>query len=194
MSRLAEAAIQGGADVLQLRDKDASNEDLLAQAKKLLIVTRHYGIPLIINDRLEIVQKAGAEGLHLGQEDGSLREARQQLGEDAILGRSTHSPEQALAAEKEGFDYVGIGPVFTTPTKPGRPAVGHELVRFASKNLNIPFVAIGGIDESNILSVAEAGAKCVAVVRALMGSADPRLSAQNFLTQLKETERKVCGK
>ena len=183
---MAEAAIRGGADVLQLRDKEASDEAFLAQAKILANLTRRLGVPLIINDRLYLAKECGADGVHLGQEDGSLVEARRVLGPDALVGRSTHSVEQAMLAEREGFDYVGVGPVYATPTKPGRSPVGLELVRFAAERLEIPFVAIGGIDRKNVAVVSAAGARCVAVVRGLMGSDDPRDAAQVLLREMEK--------
>lgn len=182
---LAEAAIRGGADVLQLRDKKASDADFLAMARLLSPLTRRLGVPLVINDRLRLAKECGADGVHLGQEDGSLAEARRILGDNVLIGRSTHSPEQALSAEREGFDYVGVGPVYATPTKPGRTPVGLELVRFAADHLKIPFVAIGGIDEGNIQTVLDAGARCVALVRALLGSNDPETAARMFLRKMK---------
>jgi len=182
---LAEAAIRGGADVLQLRDKEASDEEFLAKARSLLSLTRRLGVPLLINDRLQLARECGADGVHLGQEDGSLAEARRILGEGTLIGRSTHNPEQALAAEREGFDYVGIGPIYATPTKPASAPVGLDLVRFAAARLKIPFVAIGGIDKSNIREVSDAGAGCVAVVRALLGSDDPKNAARTLLREMK---------
>ena len=173
-------AILGGADVVQLRDKSASDSELIAQAKELLALTRAAGIPLIVNDRIGVAKKAGADGVHLGQDDAGLKEARAVLGKRALIGRSTHSPEQALRAQAEGFDYIGVGPVFLTPTKPSYEPVGLELVRFAAKNITIPFVAIGGINEKNILQVKSAGARTVAVVRAVMASADPQRSAESL--------------
>ena len=184
LARVAEQAILGGADVVQLRDKKAGDEELLRQAKALLPVTRRHGVPLIINDRLEVAKRCGADGVHLGQNDGTLSEARRVLGEKAICGRSTHSPEEALAAEAEGFDYIGVGPIYATPTKAGRPAVGLELVRFASDRLEVPFVAIGGVDPSNLGEVLNAGARAVAAVRAVMGQPDPRAAARQFLQKM----------
>ena len=117
----------------------------------------------------------------MGQEDPGLEEARSVLGEEMIIGRSTHSREQALLAQQQGFDYIGVGPVFRTPTKPSYEPVGLDLVRFAAKNIQVPFVAIGGIDESNAGQVREAGAKTIAVVRAVMASENPRESAERLL-------------
>jgi thiamine-phosphate pyrophosphorylase len=177
-------AILGGADVIQLRDKNASDEELLRQAKDLLQVTRPLGVPLIINDRVHVASASGAEGVHLGQSDGSLSHAREILGNHAIFGRSTHSPEQGFLAEEEGFDYIGVGPVFSTPTKPDRAGVGLEYVRYAAGRFTIPFVAIGGIDEENAPQVAKAGARAIAVVRAVLGQEDPRRSAEDLKKKL----------
>lgn len=184
LAQAVEEAVLGGAGVVQLRDKTADDWRLVELARRLLRVTRRHGVPLIVNDRVSVAKEAGADGVHLGQEDGSLADARRELGEKAIIGRSTHSPEEALEAEREGFDYIGIGPVFPTPTKAGRPAVGLELVRFAAQRLTTPFVAIGGIDESNLADVLEAGASRVAVVRAVMARPDPRDAARRLLDQM----------
>ncbi len=181
LPELVKEAVEGGADVVQLRDKTASDEELVRIAKKLLEVTRTKNVPLIINDRAEVAKKVSADGVHLGQDDGSLASVRELLGEEAIIGRSTHSREQALDAQEEGFDYIGVGPVFGTPTKPTTLPVGLELVHFAAGNITVPFVAIGGIDRTNIHEVLRAGAKAVAVVRAVMSSKNPRLSAQELL-------------
>ena len=175
-----EKAIRGGADVVQLRDKNLSDEEFLAMAKDLLKITRRYDVPLILNDRPYAVKASGADGLHMGQEDGSLAWARSIVGEGKIVGCSTHNHEQAEAAEKEGFDYIGVGPVFSTPTKPHYEPVGLELVRFAANNIHVPFVAIGGIDIKNVEDVLKAGARTVAVVRAIMASDDPEAAAKAF--------------
>ncbi len=166
---------------VQLRDKETSGAELVKIAQALLKITRPHGVPLIINDRVEVARLAGADGVHLGQGDGTLKTARSVLGEEAIIGRSTHSQSQVLLAEEEGFDYIGVGPVFKTPTKPGVMPVGLELVSFASLRLKIPFVAIGGIDRENIERVFEAGARAVAVVRAVIGQEDPKRAAQQLL-------------
>lgn len=173
-------AILGGASVVQLRDKSATDAELVELAKQLLVLTRSAKIPLIVNDRIAVAKKAKADGVHLGQDDASLEEARRILGPKAIIGRSTHSPEQALKAQEEGFDYIGVGPVFGTPTKPDYRPVGLELVRFAAANIRIPFVAIGGIDAANAAQVKLAGASTVAVVRAVMAADDPAESAQKL--------------
>ncbi len=177
--------MEGGADVIQLRDKKASDLELLATARALLEITKPKGVPLIINDRIQVARDSGADGVHLGQEDGSLKEARTVLGDQAIIGRSTHSQAQALAAEAEGFDYIGVGPVFSTPTKPAALPVGLDLVRFAAENIRIPFVAVGGIDSENVEEVRRAGAKAVAVVRAVMNDANPKQAAKKLVEFLR---------
>ncbi len=181
---VVKKVIEGGASVVQLRDKSASDAELVETAKRLLKLTRPKRIPLIINDRLRVAKLSGADGVHLGQEDTSLKEARAVLGMDALIGRSTHSKLQACEAEREGFDYIGIGPVFKTPTKPAYRPVGLKLVRFASKNIQIPFVAIGGIGGDNIGKVAKAGAKTVAVVRAIMADPDPKKATRDLLKKM----------
>jgi len=174
LAEVVAAALDGGADVIQLRDKKAADKELVETAGALLKITRPRGVPLIINDRVEVAKASGADGLHLGQGDGSLQAARLALGPDVIIGRSTHSEDEALKAEQDGFDYIGVGPVFPTPTKPSYSPVGLALVRFAASNLKVPFVAIGGIGLQNIAEVRLAGAHTVAVVRAVMASAHPR--------------------
>jgi thiamine-phosphate pyrophosphorylase len=129
---------------------------------------------------VSVAKACGAEGVHLGQADGSLAEAMEILGTDKIFGRSTHSPEQGSAAEKEGFDYIGAGPVFDTPTKPGRIPAGLEYIRYAAGHLKVPFVAIGGIDETNADTVLKSGARCIAVVRAVLAQADAQKAAEKL--------------
>lgn len=187
---VVEQAILGGADVIQWREKKMLDRMYVEKAKALHAITSRYRIPLIINDRIAVAKEVAAEGIHLGQEDASLEEARRILGETAIIGRSTHTPEQAMTAEKQGFDYIGVGPVFATPTKPTYNPVGLELVRFAAKNIRIPFVAIGGVDSKNVGQVIDAGARAVAVVRAVMASADPKNEAEKLCLILKPTQKK----
>lgn len=178
------AAIRGGADVIQLRDKKAPDAELIETGNRLRKITGEAGVPLLVNDRAEVARVIDADGLHLGQDDGPLSDAKKIFGEGRLYGRSTHSEAQAAAAAEEGFDYIGIGPVFSTPTKPGTKPVGLELVRFAAQNVPIPFVAIGGIDERNVQAVVRAGAKTVAVVRAVMGAQDPETAARNLTEKI----------
>ena len=177
--------IEGGASVVQLRDKRASDAALVKTAKRLLKLTRPKRVPLIINDRIRVAKLSGADGVHLGQKDAALKEARAVLGKNVIIGRSTHSEAQAVEAEKQGFDYIGVGPVFKTPTKPSYRPVGLKLVRFAAKNIRIPFVAIGCINGENISKVTKAGARTVAVVRAVMASPNPKEATMGLLKKIK---------
>ena len=177
---LAAAAIRGGADALQLRDKAASARRLLEDARRLLALTRPAGIPLIVNDRADVAAAAGADGVHLGQDDLPIPEARRLLGPGRLIGRSTHSLEQALAAEAEGADYLGLGPIFPTPTKPEYGSIGTGLIGPVVSRVRLPVVCIGGIDRGNVERVLEAGGERVAVVRAVCGAADPEAAARDL--------------
>ena len=175
---VASSAIRGGADVIQLRDKSASAKQLIEAASRLLPLTRAAGIPLMINDRADIARSVDADGVHLGEEDLPLKDARDLLGAGRIIGKSTHSLEQALAAQAEGADYIGVGPIFPTPTKPDYRSVGTALISQVASRMRAPIVCIGGINGSNLEQVLEAGACCVAVVRAVCGAADPEAAAR----------------
>lgn len=187
LAELAAQAVEGGADVIQYRDKSATDAQKLQQA---LRIRKAIGgrAPLIINDSIRVALDSGADGVHLGQDDASLDEARRALGEAALIGRSTHSPAQGRSAQSEGFDYIGVGPVYATPTKPDYRPAGLTYVRFAASELDVPFVAIGGIDASTLLPVLDAGARAVAVVRAVIGSPDPKRAAQNIRNILESKE------
>jgi len=159
-------AIQAGSSIVQLRDKSSSGQIILAKAREMVAFKRLHAFLFILNDDWEAALEAGADGVHIGQ-DLSTREARQRLGDGLILGKTTHHLDQARQAVAEGADYVSAGPVYATPTKPGRPAVGLDYVKqVATASLGVPFVAIGGIDLSNIHDVLEAGASTVGIVRA----------------------------
>ena len=172
-------ALRGGVDIVQLRLKDASDERILATARRCAAVCHEQGAPLILNDRPDLVEAAGADGVHVGQDDTPVAQARALVGPDRIIVLSTHSPAQidAAAAEPE-IDYIGVGPVHATPTKPGRPAVGLELVRYAAAHAATPFFAIGGIDAGNVAAVRGAGAARIAVVRAITDASDPAAAAR----------------
>ncbi len=168
-------ALAGGVDIVQLRDKEASKAELLAAAAIARRLCDDAGALLILNDRPDLVAEAGADGCHVGQDDVDVPAARALAGEGAIVGQSTHFPDEIDAGGEA--DYIGVGPVHSTPTKPGRHAVGLELVRFAEAFAPVPFFAIGGIDASNVAAVVDAGARRVAVVRAIADAADPRAAA-----------------
>jgi thiamine-phosphate pyrophosphorylase len=189
LAELARAAIRGGADVLQLRDKCAADDEFLRQAERVQAVAGRAGIPLIINDRIAIARSSGAAGVHLGQDDPPLAEARRALGPGAILGKSTHSLAQAVSAEREGADYIGCGPVYATPTKPAYEPVGLRLVSGVSRAVGVPVVCIGGIDETRLPDVLAAGGTRIAVVRAVCAAADPAEAARALKTMLVRVSR-----
>lgn len=186
---VASAAIRGGADVLQLRDKAASPRQFLKVAERLRSVTRRAGIPLIINDRVEIAHAVGADGVHLGQDDLPLAAARRLLGSGCLIGQSTHTLEQARAAEAEGADYLGCGPIFPTPTKPDYGSVGTALIGQVMQAVRIPVVCIGGIDHSTVAQVVRAGAERIAVVRAVCAATDPEAAARDLKQTLEQFHR-----
>lgn len=164
--KIAKDCIAAGVKILQLRDKTEDVAGFYRQALLLKKIISKKGL-LIINDRLDIACLVGADGLHVGQDDLSISSARRLLPDAAIIGKSCHSLTQALRAQKEGADYVSIGPIFRTPTKPAYTPVGMRLLKSALAKLKIPIVAIGGIDKNNIRLVKEAGAKYIALVRAI---------------------------
>jgi thiamine-phosphate pyrophosphorylase len=168
-------ALAGGVDIIQLRDKRATDAGLLAAAAVARRLCDGAGALLILNDRPDLVTAANADGCHVGQDDMDLEEARALAGPDALVGRSTHNPQDIENAR--GADYIGVGPVHATPTKPGRPAVGLGLVRHAAEHAPMPFFAIGGIDGSNVGAVVDAGARRIAVVRAIADATDPEGAA-----------------
>lgn len=180
LTHITAAAIRGGADVIQLRDKQASDRQLLKEAVRLLPLTRAAGVPLLINDRADIAHAVGADGVHLGQEDLPVDAARRLLGAHRLIGKSTHNPEQAMAAEAEGADYIGLGPVFPTPTKPDYGSIGLGVIPQVCGSVRLPVVCIGGIDSRTISQVLEVGADRVAVVRAVCSAEDPEAAARGL--------------
>ena len=164
-------AVADGAAIVQLRDKTGDEAAVLEKARELTDLRKEKSFVFILNDDPHLAVRAGADGVHIGQ-DMSTVETRRIIGEEMILGKTTHNLEQGRQAVLDGADYISAGPVYATPTKPGRPAVGLEYVRQAAQHLDIPFVAIGGIDLANIDDVLAAGAKTVAVVRAWRDAAE----------------------
>lgn len=176
-----EAALQGGLTLVQYRDKESEDQVRLEQAAKLCDLCHQYQALFIVNDRVDFTLAVNADGVHLGQQDIPLSLARQLLGNQRIIGRSTKNPEEMQRAIQEGADYIGVGPVYETPTKAGRAAAGLDYVRYAVDHATIPWFAIGGIDLTNLPEVLAAGAKRVAVVRAIMQAESPTLATQSFL-------------
>lgn len=175
------SALEGGVDVLQLREKKMSANRILELGKKIKQLCLQYDTTFIINDRIDIAALLEADGVHLGQDDLDVKSAREILGANAIVGISTHAPEQALKAVEDGADYIGVGPVFATPTKEGRIPVGLEYVKWVSENITLPAFAIGGIDLENCNQVFDAGIKKLGVVRAIINATSPQKSAEEFL-------------
>jgi thiamine-phosphate pyrophosphorylase len=193
MTDVMEQTLIGGAGMLQLRNKTGSKAEVLEQARALRVLTRRYGVPFIVNDYPDIALQADADGVHLGQGDTSVQEARALLGDDKIIGVSTHCIEHAMQAERDGADYIGVGPVFPTATKPGKAAVTTAYVSEAALRVNIPFVAIGGITPHNAQSVIAAGAKRLCAVSAIVGSQNPAEVCRELLRLLHEGERLLEG-
>lgn len=165
---VASQMIEGGVDLIQLRAKKESDAEMTALACGIRKVTDAHEIPFIINDRPHLAAATGADGAHVGQDDLSVAEARRMIGSGKWVGKSTHSLQQALAAEQEGADYIGVGPVFATPTKPDYPPVGLELVRQVRARIKIPFFCIGGIKLENVPEVMAAGVRRLVVVSGIL--------------------------
>jgi thiamine-phosphate pyrophosphorylase len=179
-----EAALQGGLTLVQYRDKQANDTDRLAIARQMCQLCHNYGALFILNDRVDLALAVDADGVHLGQQDVSIALARQILGSQRIVGKSTTNPSEMAQAIKEGADYIGVGPVYETPTKAGKAAAGLEYVQHAAKNATVPWFAIGGIDNTNIDDVLQAGAPAIAIVRAIMNSDTPTQAVQSCLAML----------
>jgi thiamine-phosphate pyrophosphorylase len=193
-ARIVEAALEGGANVVQLRKKTMPKGELYAMALALRRLTLLHDALFIVNDHVDIAIAADADGVHLGQDDLPLSVVRHIPGfHGRLIGRSTHSLEQARTAMDEGADYIAVGPVFPTPTKAGRPAVGTGLVSEVAAIADRPFVAVGGIDHDNAPAVVEAGARALAVVRAVYDAVDPAEAARRLheliLTRLEAARR-----
>jgi thiamine-phosphate pyrophosphorylase len=172
---LARLAIAGGADTIQLRDKRATTRELVEIAREVGKICRRAGVPLVINDRVDVSQAADADGVHLGQDDFPISLAREILGPDRIIGGSATSVAQATEAMWAGADYVGIGSIYATSSKPdaGSP-VGVAHLREVASAIEIPVIAIGGVTAERVAELLEAGAQGVAVIRAVVGAPDPQ--------------------
>ncbi|MCW2996781.1 MAG: thiE [Solirubrobacterales bacterium] len=190
-ARLA-AALDGGVDLVQLRIKDPGDDALLLREAAIVReACARTGALFLLNDRPDLVAAAGADGVHIGQDDVSVAEARALVGPDRLVGLSTHSPRQVDDAHRAAgaVDYIGVGPVHATPTKPGRPAVGLELVAHAAAHATLPCFAIGGVDTLTVAAVREAGASRIAVVRAITDAEDPAAAARALRAALTEEAR-----
>lgn len=177
LEALLRAALGGGVDIVQLREKALGREEIERAAATFRRVADTYSALFILNDDPELARIVGADGVHVGQDDVSAEEARETLGPDAIVGLSTHSPEQLTAAASRPVDYVSAGPIWETPTKAGRPGVGLSYIEYAAQHSPHPFFAIGGIEAANAEQVVRAGAQRLCAVRAIRDAADPAAAA-----------------
>ena len=182
--RLLDDAFAGGVDLLQLRDPDAGDAVQLAAAERFRNACDRHDALFVLNDRPDLALAAGADGVHVGQDDMPVADVRRLLGPDAVIGLSTHSREQFDAGLASHADYLSAGPVWETPTKAGRAATGLDLIRHAAARADKPFFAIGGIDGSNVDDVVAAGATRVVVVRAIRDAPDPRAAAAELRAAL----------
>ena len=180
------AALDGGVDVLQLRCKDTEALPYIRLAEKVHALARDAGVPFVVNDRPDVALAVGADGVHLGQNDLPVEAARRILPDGAIIGRSSHEPAHAERAVAEGASYFAVGPVWATPTKPGRAAAGLSYVRdVARREVAVPWFAIGGITLDNVHQVLADGATRIALVRAVLDARDPAESARQFIAALR---------
>jgi thiamine-phosphate pyrophosphorylase len=189
MARALDGALAGGVDLFQLRDKHASDDELRAAAAYARDRCHAAGALFLVNDRPDLVEGCGADGVHVGQDDMPVDRARAIVGDDAIVGLSTHSMQQAQAGSKSGADYIAVGPVHATPTKEGRPAIGVGPVTYASHHVTVPWFAIGGIDPGTVGAVVKAGARRIVVVRAIADAPDPEAAARALRRALNGARR-----
>jgi thiamine-phosphate pyrophosphorylase len=173
---LLRNALQSGVDVVQLREKSGDARAIVRAGRVFRRLCDAYDALFIVNDRPDLAIACAADGVHLGQDDGAVAAARRLVGDDLLIGVSTHSPDQVDGARE--VDYIAVGPVFATPTKPDYQPVGTQLVEYAAAHARVPFFAIGGIDPGNVSAVVDAGAERVAVVRAIRDAADPGEAAR----------------
>jgi len=184
----ARLVIDGGADAVQLREKTISDSKFISLAREVRDITTKRGSLLIINDRVHVVRKVNADGIHLGQQDMSALEARNIIGDEKIIGVSTHSITQARQAQKDGADYIAIGPIYPTSTKGHEPSVGIEILHEILEAVSIPIIAIGAITLENLDVVLKAGASRIAVCSAIIDSKDIYSSTRQFKEKLGETK------
>jgi thiamine-phosphate pyrophosphorylase len=181
---LLRAAIAGGVGIVQLREKHMPDEELASIASAARVLCEELRALLIVNDRPWVAREARADGIHVGQDDIPAAEVRGLVGPEMLIGLSTHSPAQIDAVDASVVDYIGVGPIHETPTKPGRPAVGVELIRYAATHAPVPFFAIGGLHAGNIGEARDAGAGRACVLRAIAAAEDPEMAARALRERL----------
>jgi thiamine-phosphate pyrophosphorylase len=192
LERLLRAALTGGADIVQLREKELGRGEIERAAETFRRVADTFSALFVLNDDPELARACDADGVHVGQDDIGAEQARELLGPDAIVGLSTHSEEQIAASEGRPVDYISVGPVWETPTKEGRPGVGTDLIRHAAEQAPHPFFAIGGIDTGNAGEIVKAGAERLCVVRAIRDAPDPEAAATELRQAFASGERGVA--
>lgn len=180
LAETVEAALQGGVTLIQLREKELDYEAYLVEALEIKKVCDRYGVPLIINDNVEIALASGADGVHLGQKDGDVAKARKILGKNKIIGVSARTLEQALKAQANGADYLGVGAAFGSKTKLDAKAVNHKTIKTISETVDIPVVAIGGINRQNALELKGTNVRGIAVISDLFAHDDVKKAAQTL--------------
>jgi thiamine-phosphate pyrophosphorylase len=190
---LVRAALTGGVDIVQLREKELGRREIEISGATFRRLCDTNSALFIVNDDPALARSCRADGVHVGQEDASVQEARSTVGPEALIGLSTHSREQIDAAQESGADYISVGPVWETPTKEGRPAVGLELVSYAAQHSALPFYAVGGIDPANAAEVVKAGARRLAVVRAIRDAGDPAAAATQLRHAFAEAGEEAPG-
>ncbi len=181
---LLRAAVAGGTDIVQLRDKRLSDDELTAVAHAARALCERIGALFVVNDRPWVASEVQADGVHVGQDDMPVEQVREIVGPEVLIGLSTHAESEIDAVDPALVDYFGVGPVHETPTKEGRPAVGVELVRYAAAHARVPFFAIGGLNAGNIAEVTEAGAGRAVVLRAIADAGDPEAAARELREKL----------
>ena len=181
-----EAALKGGVTCVQLREKELDETAFLQEAKELCALCRRYGVPFLVNDNVEIAIACGADGIHVGQEDLAAGEVRRRVGENMILGVSVHTVEEACQAVRDGADYLGLGAVFPTSTKTDVEQMSNETLRAICDAVNVPIVAIGGINRGNILKLAGSGVDGVALVSAIFSAEDIEGTCRELRAMSKE--------
>lgn len=193
LSSFLASCIRGGVDIVQLREKHLEARPLVERAREAAAVCQDHGVPFLLNDRPDLALEAGADGVHVGQDDASPALARRILGGGALVGLSTHAPAELEASRDEPVDYVSVGPVVETPTKPGRPGTGLAYLRSAARLATVPFFVTGGVNPQSVGRLAEAGARRFVVVRHLTTSPDPGRAARELRRAIDETLASLAG-
>lgn len=188
--RQVEQALAGGTTFLQLREKELGEDDFLEEARTIGELCHRYQVPFVVNDRVELAVRAGADGVHVGQSDMGAEDVRRRLGPDKIIGVSVHTVEEAVLAQRMGADYLGAGAVFPTGSKADAQKLSHDMLREICEAVEIPVVAIGGIGKENVMELAGSGISGIAVVSALFAESDIQAAA----AKLRELAEKIVGK